>query len=345
MIEKNKLISVIVPVYNVAPYIRSCLDSICAQSYRNLEIILIDDGSTDTSGRICDEYARRDTRIVVIHKQNGGLADARNAGLAVAKGYYIGFVDSDDWIEPDMYEKLYRLCEEQKLDLIAARFIEENSIHQPQRQFTDDFVLLDKISLLNLYIANDTEYLITTSVWDRLYKRTLLQGLTFPKGRHYEDICYTIKVFLRVEKAGYLDTGLYHYRVRDDSIMGKGLKNKEEFSDDIIADLLPQMKEQAQILYDAQMEHLGNICYADYLTVILKNLEKIYRIEKYNAQFSYLKEELYENREWIKSNGREIADKRKRILLGLGKCSIYLYIVPLKIKRFALGKIRENVPW
>lgn len=342
MIEKNKLISVIVPVYNVASYIRVCLDSICGQSYRNLEIILVDDGSTDASGRICDEYARRDSRIVVIHKQNGGLADARNAGLAAANGYYIGFVDSDDWIEESMYEKMYALCEEYHLDLIISCFVEEGGYcNSTRRKFTDKFILLDKESLLNYYILNNTQCFITNAVWDRLYKRTLLCGLNFPKGRNYEDICYTTKAFLSAEKAGYIDAGLYHYRIRDDSIMGKGLKNKEEFSDDIIADLLPQMKERAQILYDAQMEHLGNICYANYLVEVLKSIEKIYHIEKYAAQFSYLKKELYENKEWIRGHCGEIVDKRKRVILGLGNISIYLYILPLKIKKYILKRARE----
>ena len=104
---KQGLISVIVPVYNVEQYLDRCVCSILNQTYQNLEIILVDDGATDSSGRMCDEYAKRDERIKVVHKQNGGLSDARNAGLAAATGEYIGYVDSDDWIEPDMYEKMY----------------------------------------------------------------------------------------------------------------------------------------------------------------------------------------------------------------------------------------------
>ncbi len=109
---KNDLISVIVPVYNVEKYMERCVDSILRQTYTNIEIILVDDGSTDASSRLCDEYAARDGRIKVVHKENGGLSDARDAGLAVAEGDYIGYVDSDDWIEPDMYELMHMDCAE-----------------------------------------------------------------------------------------------------------------------------------------------------------------------------------------------------------------------------------------
>src|SRR5665647_2657921 len=103
----NPLISIIVPIYKVENYIRNCVDSILNQTYKNLEVILVDDGSTDNCGNICDEYSLKDNRIKTIHKKNGGLSSARNAGLDVAKGEYIGFIDSDDWIEKDMYESLY----------------------------------------------------------------------------------------------------------------------------------------------------------------------------------------------------------------------------------------------
>ena len=109
--EQTPLLSIIVPVYNVAAYLPRCVDSILAQSYKNLEIFLVDDGSADDSGRICDAYAEKDHRIRVIHKENGGLSSARNAALAVASGAYIGFVDSDDWIEPEMYGQMLTLME------------------------------------------------------------------------------------------------------------------------------------------------------------------------------------------------------------------------------------------
>ena len=118
--EHNPLISVIVPVYNVAEYLSRCVDSILAQSYGNLQIILVNDGSSDDSGRICEEYAKKDTRIQVIHQKNGGLSSARNAGLDVSSGQYVGFVDSDDWIEPEMYEEMLALMERNAAQLVCA---------------------------------------------------------------------------------------------------------------------------------------------------------------------------------------------------------------------------------
>ena len=114
------LISVIIPVYKVELYLRECIDSVLAQTYQNLEVILVDDGSPDQCGSICEQYAEKDNRVCVIHKENGGLSDARNAGIDVAKGEYIGFVDSDDWVAPDMYECLYKASVEYNAEFVVC---------------------------------------------------------------------------------------------------------------------------------------------------------------------------------------------------------------------------------
>ncbi len=119
---EDKLISIIIPVYNVERYLRECIDSIIAQTYKNLEIILVDDGSSDKSGEICDEYSKKDSRIKVIHKKNGGLSDARNVALDITKGDYIGFIDSDDYIEKDMFQILYNLAEEYNAEISSISF-------------------------------------------------------------------------------------------------------------------------------------------------------------------------------------------------------------------------------
>ena len=126
----KELISIIVPVYNVEQYLDDCLISIINQTYKNIEIILIDDGSTDKSGKICDEYAKKDSRIIVIHKENGGVSSARNAGLRIAKGAYIGFVDPDDWIAEDMYEVLYSNAKKYDADVSVCKYkiVKNNSI-------------------------------------------------------------------------------------------------------------------------------------------------------------------------------------------------------------------------
>ena len=120
MSRNDSLISIIVPVYNVEQYLSRCVDSLVNQTYHNIEIILVDDGSPDRSGEICDEYAKKDKRVKVIHQSNGGLSDARNTALDIAKGDYLMFVDSDDWIEPTMYEEMLSFMEKEQLDLVEC---------------------------------------------------------------------------------------------------------------------------------------------------------------------------------------------------------------------------------
>lgn len=295
----DKLVSVIVPVYNVESYLRKCLDSIVGQTYHDLEIILVDDGSTDKSGDICDEYAKNDSRIIVIHKENGGLSDARNAGMRIATGEYVGFVDSDDWIELDMYEILYQLCEQYQLDLVAARFcLNENGI-DVNNCVTNKFVEMTGKELLECNIFECDSKVVTNSVWDRLYRRTLIQGIEFPKGRKYEDICFTTNVFLKAERCGYLDKELYHYTVRDDSIMGKSKLNQKGLPIEIFHDLLPLLKEKAEILYQADETILADGALYNY----------VYRCQEYYADLFGKKE----CSEQIKLLRREICSNRQRI--------------------------------
>ncbi len=213
------LISVIVPVYNVEAYLDRCMYSVLNQTYQNLEILLIDDGSTDGSPALCDAYATKDRRIKVLHKPNGGLSDARNAGLALAQGAYIGYVDSDDWIEPDMYASLHRACVDNHAQLAVCRYFQE---YQDRTEAGGNGVVvpLSREELLRIYIGGHEEYIIYNSVWSKLYKRELVEGMRFPKGRNSEDIMYTTRAFCRLERAVYLDRCLYHYVLdRKGSIM------------------------------------------------------------------------------------------------------------------------------
>lgn len=184
--EMDRLVSVIVAVYNIEEYLPRCVDSILAQTYEKLEIILVDDGSTDKSGRICDEYAEKDSRIQVIHKKNGGLSDARNAGMDIATGEYIGFVDGDDWIDRDMYRAMYEACEKENAQIAACRYkqITKSGVIDAS---TGNSVSLSKIEALEIYICGDERYLIYNSVWSKLFSAELIQGMRFPveKFRRY----------------------------------------------------------------------------------------------------------------------------------------------------------------
>jgi glycosyltransferase involved in cell wall biosynthesis len=228
----NLLISIIVPVYNMEKYLDRCMDSVLNQTYTNIEVILVDDGSTDSSPKMCDEYAEKDSRIKVVHKENGGLSDARNAGLKVATGAYIGYVDSDDWIEPDMYERMYNACVKNDAQLCVCRYFSEYD-GKTVSGGTGKETVFDREGILRTYICGSDDYIIYNSVWSKLFKRELVGDMVFPKGRNSEDIMYTTKAFCRLEKAVYIDTCLYHYVLdRKDSIMNVG-RSVRMFKDEI----------------------------------------------------------------------------------------------------------------
>ena len=205
------MISIIVPVYNVEPYLRKCLDSILDQTYRDLEILIIDDGSTDGSGAICDEYAGKDDRIKVFHTENKGLSAARNLGLDNASGDWIGFVDSDDWIEPDMYEVLLRKAEETGADVVECGChidYRATSYEHPaiQRAVSD----IDAVESL---IRGE----IRTQVWNKIWRSHLFTDIRFPEGHSFEDVATTYKLVGNATVAGAVENS-YHWMQRISSI-------------------------------------------------------------------------------------------------------------------------------
>lgn len=208
-------ISVIIPVYRVEKYIRRCLDSVIGQSYRNLEIIVVDDGSPDNCGVICDEYAAHDERIRVIHKQNGGVSSARNAGLAIAEGEWIGWIDSDDWVEPDMYEYLLNNALESGADICVCGRREIYSNRNVRRGWEQKQVL-DTEEALALLLANDA---MQNFLWDKLWRRELFDGIFFPEGRTYEDIAVMHRLFERADCVLCLPESKYNYFQRPGSIV------------------------------------------------------------------------------------------------------------------------------
>lgn len=212
------LISVIVPVYNVEPYLRKCLDSILAQTYTNLEIIVVDDGSTDGSGRICDEYAAKDARIRVIHKANGGLSDARNAGMAVAKGSYIGFVDSDDYVAPKMYEMLYLFAVKNELDvaMCCAYEVYGDRILGNNKQF-NPIILNDREKIVELILIPHGAG-VQINVWTKLYKKDVVAPIHFKTGKSYEDVFWTLDWIAQTERFGWFSDTFYYYVQRVGSI-------------------------------------------------------------------------------------------------------------------------------
>ena len=213
--EKD-LISVIIPVYKVEKYLEKCIESIIKQTYTNLQIILVDDGSPDNCGKICDEYAKKDLRIEVIHKANGGLSDARNVGISKAKGRYIGFVDSDDYIKEDMYEILLNLIKKYDADVSICNLYDvidgnecirnkENGIREYSRLDILKEVLLDKN--------------IQSYAWNKLYEKELFDEIKYPIGKKYEDIGTTFYLFEKCNKIVVTSEPEYYYLKRADSLV------------------------------------------------------------------------------------------------------------------------------
>ena len=216
-------ITVIVPVYNVENYLEKCLDSLINQTYKNLEIIVINDGSTDNSGEICQEYAQKDNRIVYIEKENGGLSDARNAGLDRMTGSYVTFVDSDDWVELDYVEILYKKIIEYQADISVGNYYSYNEDEETYyfHIYGDSYYekVYDNVSIFeNLYESQEMKSFALISAWGKLYKAKLFDYLRFDKGKLGEDGYFNQKMYLSVNKVVYLNKGLYAYRQRSGSI-------------------------------------------------------------------------------------------------------------------------------
>lgn len=221
--EKNsELISVIVPIYNVEKYIRKCVTSILQQTYKNLEVILVDDGSKDECGQICDEFSDIDFRVVVIHKENGGLSSARNAGLEIARGKYISLVDGDDYIHPQMYERLLQILQKEKADIVACKFrmLDENE-KAPIKKYN---TIIDK----NEYTAimgreiywqlwlRDNE---TVVQWNKLFRKEIFEHCRYPIGKLHEDVYMIHQQLKKCHKIVYVNEELYYYVQRGNSIM------------------------------------------------------------------------------------------------------------------------------
>lgn len=215
-----KKISIIVPVYNVEKYLCKCIESILCQELIDFELILINDGSTDKSGEICEKYKFIDNRIKVIHKVNGGLSSARNTGLEIAEGEYIGFVDSDDWVDLSMYKKLYNAAILNNADIaqcsINKVYNEDNIKEQCMKK---DIKIMSKNEALENLLDYRKSYIECVVTWNKLYKSHLFKRVRFPEGKIHEDEFTTYKVFDQANKVVRLNEELYFYRQTPNSIM------------------------------------------------------------------------------------------------------------------------------
>ncbi len=249
----NEKISVIVPIYNVEPYLEKCIDSILNQTYQNLEIILVDDGSPDKCPAICDEYAKKDARIKVIHKENGGLSSARNAGLDVATGEYIAFVDSDDYLHEKTYEKLLcrLLADNADMALCDIYFVNEKDEELNINTISlKDSVWREHIFWQELYGVNYTACVVA---WNKLYKAEIFQKLRYPIGKIHEDEFVIHQIVNNCARISVLNEKLYYYLQRGDSIVGQSYTLQRM---DVVEGLLAR----ALYFYHKGEQRLSELC-------------------------------------------------------------------------------------
>lgn len=230
------MISIIVPIYNVEKYLKKCVNSILNQTYKNLEVILVDDGSPDRCPEICDDFAFQDKRVKVIHKENGGLISARQAGLRAASGEYIGFVDGDDWIEPDMYMNFYDSVVKYSPDIVVSEFIfdyETEKVKSSQnltKPFFSKQEMINEIYPSMLFKPPYYNFGIYPCCWAKLYKKELLEKCLFkvtPKIKIGEDSAFTYPCLIQANSLAYVDKYGYHYMNNPDSMTGSYDSNME----------------------------------------------------------------------------------------------------------------------
>lgn len=221
----NDLISVIIPVYKVEKYLEKCINSVCNQTYKNLEIILVDDGSPDNCGKLCDEYAKKDNRIIVIHKKNGGLSDARNVGIKIATGEYIAFVDSDDYVSNDYIEYMYEMIKKENAQISICGILQVWKNTKIENQEHKKYLKLNTESALENLLYSEG---IEIAAYGKLYSKNLWDNICFPKGKVYEDTAIMYKLFDKADVIVYGDKKCYYYISRFGSISKQQCYNKNE---------------------------------------------------------------------------------------------------------------------
>lgn len=299
-----QLISIIVPVYNVEKYLPQCIESIINQTYENLEIILVDDGSTDKSGSICDEYSEKDKRICTIHKENGGLSDARNVAIDIAKGEYLTFVDSDDYITKDYIEYLYKIIIEDNADISICsklNFYENIQLKEPKSSGEmKKFTGLEAME--NMFYQKD----INPSACFKLYRKELFEGIRYPKGKLYEDLGTTYKIFFKANKVIWSPAQKYFYLQRQNSIMSKKFSANNFDRVELSKELLNFVDENCSKLHQAAVARffVSNIQVLRELP--LKDKQYINMIETISHNIKkYRKSVIYDKK--VKSINRLIA--------------------------------------
>lgn len=309
--SKDPLVSVIVPVYNVARYVKKCINSLTEQAYKKLEIIVVDDGATDNSGEICDELAKHDKRITVYHKMNGGLSRARNFGIKKATGKYICLVDSDDYVKKDFVRKLVYKAEIKNADIVVCSYNE---------QFLFARMMTGEDAAIRLLTKQENVDIVA---WNKMYRRELFDKIQYPEGENYEDTLTTYKLYTEAKNVAYIGDSLYEYVERDDSITGDGEKEDRLLARERAA-------REAVKYFDDK-----------------RRLEKAAEIALYTANLAYMdfaingkigKSYYYTGKEWIIKNEKKLRKnpfltKKLKLYLNLiTRCGGLGYLIFRKVR-------------
>lgn len=322
----NTLISIIVPIYKVADLLPRCVESVLGQTNTEWELILVDDGSPDNSGDIAEEYAKTDSRIHVIHKTNGGLSDARNAGISTAKGRYLTFLDSDDWINERYLEKLLQILEETGADMSVCNFLRTATESLPEASVTPNTLTFTSKQALEhiLYFGEFHEQMIVA--WGKLYKTELFEGIRYPVGRIHEDEFTTYKLLDKAEKITFTTESLLYYWQREDSIMGEGFKLKNKL------DYLDALKERAAYFHSAGQSDYSDKSYRSFFT---ESLAAILTLEERNDVDGkkMVMEKLVAAHESVRMNGNSKLNVLYGAYITFPSLLIAVYKVLKKIKK------------
>lgn len=313
--EKNERISVIVPVYKVEPYLQKCVDSIRNQTYENLEIILVDDGSPDHCGRMCDAFQAQDPRIRVIHKKNGGLSSARNAGLDEAKGAYIAFVDSDDWLEPDAMEVLMTAAQNENVKLVCGGRYDVSGasgerkigLCPPKAETIPGKELVRRIFRWEN---------VDSAAWDKLYHRSLFREIRYPVGKIVEDVPTTYRLALDAGRAAMVPKPVYNYYHRPGSITNSAISEKTFHFSQHTGRILQDIQErEPDLIGEATYLWIRSLAY----NVQTLDLADEAAREKYAQEYETSKEELKNSMGFILTSSLFSAkEKREYLLMAQG---------------------------
>ena len=300
-------LSVIVPVYNAEKYLHKCVDSILSQTYRDFELLLVDDGSPDQCGTICDAYAAQDPRVKVIHKPNGGVSEARNVGLDQAKGNYISFIDPDDWVEPDMFRSAIDFCKTKQTDIVCFEVcIVRKNKKKFHYRFAADCVFEAKDALVK--ILTDV---IDTSPCNKIYRKAVWNNVRFPVGRRYEDVATIYKTFYNADRVGYIKKYFYYYVKHEGSAIALSFDAQRRY--------------ECFLGYNERYELAKNFC---------KEAEELCKMQAVEAALSSItaleagsgtlgeqeENELFDFLLGIQGNVTGLNGKNKLLLWGAGHC-------------------------